>query len=288
MNGKSGVDAMPTGTTSGTPQVLLAHHLKQLKLPTVLREYDKVARECAREGVDHPRYLLRLIELELIDRERRTIERRIRAARFPAVKSLDTFDFTAILSLNKMLVLELARGEFILRRENVIALGNSGTGKSHVALALGLAACQKGLTVAFTTAAALVHQLMEARDERRLLKLQRELQAVKLLIVDELGYVPLSPTGAELLFEVFSQRYERGSTIVTSNLPFEDWTSVLGSERLTGALLDRLTHHVHILTMNGDSYRLKQSAGRRRAARAEQNQATVEIVDPQTGEITDP
>ena len=288
MTGKSG-DAMPTGTTSGTPQVLLAHHLKQLKLPTVLREYDKVARECARDGVDHPRYLLRLVELELIDRERRTIERRIRAARFPAVKSLDTFDFTAIPSLNKMLVLELARGEFILRRENVIALGNSGTGKTHVALALGLAACQKGLTVAFTTAAALVHQLMEARDERRLIKLQRDLQAVKLLIVDELGYVPLSPTGAELLFKVFSQRYERGSTIVTSNLPFEDWTSVLGSERLTGALLDRLTHHLHILTMNGDSYRLKQSAGRRRAAaRAEQSQATAGTIDPETGEITAP
>lgn len=290
MSGKSGADTMPTGTMSGTPQVLLAHHLKQLKLPTVLREYDKVARECAREGVDHPRYLLRLIELELIDRERRTIERRIKAARFPAVKSLDTFDFTAIASLNKMLVLELARCEFILRRENVIALGNSGTGKSHVALALGLAVCQKGLTVTFTTAAALVHQLMEARDERRLLKQQRDLQAVQLLIVDELGYVPLSPTGAELLFEVFSQRYERGSTIVTSNLPFKDWTSVLGSERLTGALLDRLTHHVHILTMNGDSYRLKQSAGQRRAAaaRAEQNQATVETVDSDTGEITDP
>lgn len=288
MSGKSGADTMPTGTTSGTPQVLLPHHLKQLKLPTVLREYDKVARGCAREGVDHPRYLLRLIELELIDRERRTIERRIKAARFPAVKSFDTFDFTAIASPNKMLVLELARCEFILRRENVIALGNSGTGKSHVALALGLAACQKGLTVTFTTAAALVHQLMDARDERRLLKQQRDLQAVQLLIVDELGYVPLSPTGAELLFEVFSQRYERGSTIVTSNLPFEDWTSVLGSERLTGALLDRLTHHVHILTMNGDSYRLKQSAGRRRAAaaRAEQNQATAETVDP--GEITDP
>lgn len=289
MNDKTSPDAMPTGTTSGTPQVLLAHHLKQFKLPTVLREYDKVARECAREGVDHPRYLLRLIELELIDRERRTIERRIKAARFPAVKSLDTFDFTAIPSLNKMLVLELARSEFILRRENVIALGNSGTGKSHVALALGLAACQKGFSVTFTTAAALVHQLMEARDERRLLKQQRELQAVKLLIVDELGYVPLSPTGAELLFEVFSQRYERGSTIITSNLPFEDWTSVLGSERLTGALLDRLTHHVHILTMNGDSYRLKQSAGRRRAAaaRAEQNPATAGTGDPRAGEITD-
>ena len=216
------VDVMPAATTSGTPQVLLAHHLKQLKLPTVLREYDKVARECARDGVDHPRYLLRLIELKLIDRERRTVERRIRAARFPAVKSLDTFDFTAIPGLNKMLVLELTRCEYILRRENIIALGNSGTGKTHVALALGLAACQKGFSVAFTTAAALVSQLMEARDERRLLKLQRDLQAVNLLIVDEVGYVPLSPTGAELLFETFSQRYERGSTIVTSNLPFED------------------------------------------------------------------
>lgn len=279
-------DAMPSGTTGGTPQILLAHHLKQLKLPTVLREYEKVARECAETGVDHPRYLLRLIELELIDRERRTVERRIRAARFPAVKSFDTFDFTAIPGLNKMLVLELARCEYILRRDNIIALGNSGTGKTHVALALGLAACQKGFTVTFTTAAALVSQLLEARDERRLLKLQRDLASAKLLIIDELGYVPLSSTGAELLFETFSQRYERGSTIVTSNLPFEDWTSVLGSERLTGALLDRLTHHVSILTMNGDSYRLKQSAARRRVipSGSEQNQAT-QTVNPDTGEI---
>jgi DNA replication protein DnaC len=279
-------DTMPSGTAGGTLQILLAHHLKQLKLPTVLREYEKVARECADSGVDHPRYLLRLIELELIDRERRTVERRMRAARFPAVKSFDTFDFTAIPSLNKMLVLELARCKYILRRDNIIALGNSGTGKTHVALALGLAACQKGFTVTFTTAASLVSQLLEARDERRLLKLQRDLASVKLLIIDELGYVPLSSTGAELLFETFSQRYERGSTIVTSNLPFEDWTSVLGSERLTGALLDRLTHHVSILTMNGDSYRLKQSAARRRIASsgAEQNQA-IQTVDPDTGEI---
>jgi len=282
-------DAMPSGTTGGTPQILLAHHLKQLKLPTVLREYEKVARECAESGVDHPRYLLRLIELELIDRERRTVERRIRAARFPAVKSFDTFDFKAIPGLNKMLVLELARCEYILRHDNIIALGNSGTGKTHVALALGLVACQKGFTVMFTTAAALVSQLLEARDERRLLKLQRDLASAKLLIIDELGYVPLSSTGAELLFETFSQRYERGSTIVTSNLPFEDWTSVLGSERLTGALLDRLTHHVSILTMNGDSYRLKQSAARRRVTTsvAEQNQAT-QTVDSDTGEILTP
>jgi DNA replication protein DnaC len=244
---------------SDTPQVLLAHHLKALRLPTFLREYDKLARQCAAEGVDHSRYLLRLAELEMIERERRTVERRIKEARFPAVKSLDSFDFTAIPSLNKTLVLELARSEYVARRENVIALGNSGTGKTHIALGLGLAACQKGIPVGFTSAAALVNELHEARDEKRLLRLQRQLAGYKLLIVDELGYVPLSPTGAELLFEVFSQRYERGSTIVTSNLPFDEWTSVFASERLTGALLDRLTHHVHILEMNGESYRLKHS-----------------------------
>ena len=137
---------------------------------------------------------------------------------------------------------------------------------------MGLAACQKGLAVSFTTTAALVHELIEARDEKRLLRLQRQLAACQLLIIDELGYVPLSPTGAELLFEVFSQRYERGSVIVTSNLPFDEWTSVFGSERLTGALLDRLTHHVHILEMNGESYRLRQSKHRRRSPRSDASQ----------------
>ena len=249
---------------SDTPQLLLAHHLKALKLPTFLREYDKQARQCAAEGVDHVRYLVRLTELELIDRERRMVERRIRMAKFPAVKSLDSFDFKAMPSLNKTMVLELARCEYIERRENVIALGNSGTGKTHIALGLGLAACQKGLTVGFITAAALVHELIEARDEKRLLRFQKQLAKYKLLIIDELGFVPLSKTGAELLFEVFSQRYEGGSTLVTSNLPFDEWTEVFGSERLTGALLDRLTHHVHILEMNGDSYRLNQSQKRRK------------------------
>jgi DNA replication protein DnaC len=247
---------------SDTPQVLLAHHLKALRLPTFLREYDKLARQCAAEGVDHSRYLLRLAELELIERERRTVERRIKEARFPAVKSLDSFDFAAIPALNKTLVLELARAEYVARRENVIALGNRGTGKTHLALGRGLAACQKGLPVGFTSAAALVNELHEARDEKRLLRLQRQLAGLKLLIVDELGYVPLSPTGAALLFEVFSQRYERGAIIVTSNLPFDEWTGVFASERLTGALLDRLTHHVHILELNGDSFRLKHSKRR--------------------------
>jgi DNA replication protein DnaC len=189
------------------PQVLLAPHLTALKPPTFLREYDKQARQCASEGVDPTSYLLRLAELELLERERRGVKRRIRQARFPAVKSLDSFDFAAIPSLNKLLVLELARCQYAERRENVIALGNSGTGKTHVALGLGLAACQKGLAVGFTTAAALVHGLREARDERRLLRLQKQLAAYRLLIIDELGHVPLSPTGAELLFEVFSQRY---------------------------------------------------------------------------------
>ncbi len=263
------------------PKILLAHHLKTLKLPTFLREYGKLARQCAAEGLDHVQFLARLVELELIDRERRMIERRIKAAKFPATKSppshglqanhcraTDSFDFKAIPKLNKMQVLELARCEWIDRRENVIALGPSGTGKTHIALGLGLAACQKGMSVGFTTAAALVHELMEARDERRLLRLQKQMVSHNLLIIDELGFVPLSKTGAELLFELISQRYERGATLITSNLPFDEWTETFGSERLTGALLDRLTHHVSILEMNGESYRLAQSRAKQRSANA--------------------
>ena len=168
-----------------------------------------------------------------------------------------SFDFKVIPSLNKTLVLELARCEYIERRENLIALGNSGTGKTHIALGLGLAACQKGLSVGFITAAALVHELIEARDDKQLLRFQKKLATYKLLIVDELGFVPLSKTGAELLFEVFSQRYERGSTLATTNLPFDEWTEVFGSERLTGALLDRLIlgalegHRVDALDLQG-------------------------------------
>jgi DNA replication protein DnaC len=244
---------------SDAPQILLAHHLKSLRLPTFLREHNKLARLCGTEGVDHLGYLSRLAELEMIDREGRMIERRIKLAKFPAIKSLDSFDFKAIPSLNKMQVLDLARCEYIDRRENIIALGPSGTGKTHIALGLGLAACQKGLSVGFVTASSLVHELLEARDEKTVQRFQKKLATYKLLIIDELGFVPLSKTGAELLFEVFSQRYECGSTMVTSNLPFDEWTETFGSERLTGALLDRLTHHVNILEMNGDSYRLSQS-----------------------------
>ena len=160
--------------------------------------------------------------------------------------------------------MDLARCDYVDRRENIIALGPSGTGKTHIALGLGLAACQRGLKVRFTTAAALVHDLIEAQDERRLQRLQKQLTSQNLLIIDELGFVPLSKSGAELLFELISQCYERGSIIITSNLPFDEWTEVFGSERLTGALLDRLTHHVHILEMNGESYRLKHSRNKQK------------------------
>lgn len=244
---------------SEAPQILLQHHLKKLRLPTFQGEYAKQAQLCAAENKDHVQYLMRLCEMELIDRDQRMIERRIKAAKFPSTKSLDSFDFKIMPSLNKPLTMELARCDYLDRRENIIALGPSGTGKTHIALGLGLAACQKGMKVRFTTAATLVHDLIEAQDERKLQRLQKQLTSQNLLIIDELGFVPLSKSGAELLFEVISQCYERSSIIITSNLPFDEWTEVFGSERLTGALLDRLTHHVHIIEMNGESYRLKHS-----------------------------
>lgn len=150
-----------------------------------------------------------------------------------------------------------------LERTQAIHDAVSGTGRTHIALSPGLAAYQKGMSVSFTTAAALVNELMEERDERRLLRVQKQMAAVKLLIIDELGFVPLSKTGAELLFEIISHHYERGATLITSNLPFDDWTETFGTERPTGALLDRLTHHVNILEMNRESYRLAQSRARK-------------------------
>ena len=192
MNGAEGTAANTVAHTADTPQLLLEHHLKELRLPTILREYDKVARQCAVERLDYQRYLLRMTELELLDRERRATERRIRQAKFPVVKTMDSFDFLAMPSVNKTLVLELARCEFLARRENVLLLGNSGTGKTHIALALGLAACQRGHRVRFTTTAALVSELIEARDERKLLRFQKQIASYELLIVDKLGFVPLS------------------------------------------------------------------------------------------------
>ena len=248
--------------------VLLAHHLKALKLPTILREYASQAQQCAQERSAYEVFLLRLTERELLDREGRAAERRIREARFPVIKTLETFDFTAQPSINEVEVRELLRGEYIGRKENILLAGNPGPGKTHLASALGHAACQEGHRVRFYTVTGLVTELLEQREERTLQRLHRQLQRQHVLILDELGYVPFSKSGAELLFDVISRAYERTSLIVTTNLPFEQWTEVMGSERLTGALLDRLTHRVHILEANGQSYRLESSKRRKKRKQA--------------------
>ena len=245
--------------SAGDPSVLLSHHLKALKLPVFLREYPKVAARCAKENKDMARFLLELCEQELLEREQKSAQRRIVEAGFPVIKTLDSYDFLALPGINKLLVTDLSRGEYIGRRENVLAVGNSGTGKTHIAIALGLCACHQGKRVKFYTAAGLVTSLLEARDEKALGRFKKQLARQELIIVDEFGYVPFTKTGAELLFEFFAERYERGNVLLTTNLPFEQWAEVLGSERLTGALLDCLTHRVHILEMNGPSFRLNQS-----------------------------
>ena len=245
-----------------TSTVLLKHHLKALRLPTILAECEKVAQRCATDNVDHLGFLLQLPELALPDRERRAAERRLKAARFPTLKTLEDFDFAAQPSLNKVLVAELLRCEFIDRRESVIVIGNPGAGKTHIATALAAEACRRGKRVRFWRVTELVTQLLEAREERVLLRLKAQLARLDLLVLDELGYVPASKAGAELLFDVIGTAYERTSVIVTTNLPFEQWPEVLGSERLAGATLDRLTHRCHILEATGESYRLRDAQRR--------------------------
>ena len=242
--------------------VLLDHYLKQLKLPTMLREYKPIAQVCAQEDQDHISFLLRLTERETIEREQRAAERRVRAAKFPVLKTLDTFDFKAQPSINRTLVNELMRGEYLDAHENILFMGNPGTGKTHIATALGHAACAQGKRVRFFSVTGLVNQLLEARQDRELERLLKRIEKLHLLVLDEFGYVPFSKSGAELLFEVASRAYERQSLIITTNLPFEAWTEILGNERLTGALPDRVTHRVHIIEANGESFRLKDAKKR--------------------------
>jgi DNA replication protein DnaC len=255
--------------TETTSTVLLKHHLKALKLPTMTAECEKVAARCAKENVDHLGFLLQLCELELLDRERRAAQRRLKAARFPTPKALDGFDFAAAPSVNKPLILELMRCEYIDRRENVLLIGGSGSGKTHLATALAAEACARGKRVRFFRVTELATLLLEAREERQLTRLRSQLRKLDLLVLDELGYVPASQVGAELLFDVISTAYERSSVIVTTNLPFEEWKEVLGSERLTGATLDRLTHRCTIVETGRESYRLREARKRRRGAATE-------------------
>ncbi len=247
------------------PQLLLTSYLKTLRLPTFLREYPAVARQCSEKDASYELFLQQLAELEVQQRQAQGIERRIKQAAFPVVKELADFDFSTVPKLNKKRVLDLARCQFIEQRANVVLNGAPGVGKTHLAIALGREACRQGHKVRLFTASGLVNTYIEAREERQVLRLEKQIRRNDLIIIDELGYIPLDRSGAEHLFGFFSQCYEQTSLIVTTNLPFAEWPQIFaGDERLAGALLDRLTHHVHILDVTGDSYRLKASLKRRK------------------------
>jgi DNA replication protein DnaC len=244
---------------SNPATALLRANLKQLRLPTMLAEFDKLAREAAEGKQTFEQYLLRLTELEVSARAANALTSRIKQAGFPTGKSLETFDFTATPGVGKQQVLELARGDWIRQHYNCCLLGNSGTGKTHLAEGLGRSACHEGFRVRFFTAAALVNKLEEAHQHHQIDRLLAQLDRAELLIVDELGYLSFSRTGAELLFQVFAERYERRSLLLTSNLAFGEWGQVFQGERMTAALLDRLTHRCHIFEMQGESYRFREA-----------------------------
>jgi DNA replication protein DnaC len=249
--------------------LLLRANLKQLKLPAMGAEFAKLAREAATANEGYEQYLLRLTEVEVAARASNAVQARIRAADFPVLKDFDTFDFTAVPSLSKPKVLELARGEWIEQRTNTCLIGSPGTGKTHLAIALGLAACRQGKRVRFFTAAALVTRLEQAQKQYQLDRVLAQLDRTDLLICDELGYLSFSRAGAELLFQVFADRYERRSLLVTSNLAFSEWGQVFQGERMTAALLDRLTHRCHIFEMNSESFRFRESMKSKKGKKAE-------------------
>lgn len=225
----------------------------------MLAEHEKLAREAAERDEPYDAYLLQLTELEVAARTANAIASRIRAATFPVLKEFDTFDFTAMPSLSKQKVLELTRRDWIDQHTNACLIGGSGTGKTHIATASGLALCRSGVKVKFLTAASLVTELEQAQHQHRLDRLLAALERIDLLIVDELGYLSFSRSGAELLFQVFADRYERRSVLITSNLPFGEWGTIFQGERMTAALLDRLTHKCQIFELNGESYRFRES-----------------------------
>jgi DNA replication protein DnaC len=248
---------------------LLKTHFRQLRLPTMGAEFEKLARDAAATNQTFVQFLLRLTELELATRAANTIATRIKNAEFPVLKDLDTYDFSVMPGLSKPRILELARCEWIEQRFNCCFIGGQGTGKTHLAVALGQAACRAGLRVGFFTAAELVSRLEKAQKQYTLDRFLGQLERLSLLICDELGYVSLSRGGVELLFRVFADRYERASMLVTSNLPFSEWNQVFQGERMTAALLDRLTHHCHIFEMNGESYRFRESMKAKKGRKSE-------------------
>lgn len=239
--------------------------LVELRMPSIRRAYRKIGKQVAQHAGDYVSFLHDVLEEEVNDRRARRIERRIQEARFPQVKEIASLQQEALpkgISLPQ--VLDLAKGDYLRDHANVIAVGGSGTGKTHVSIGLGVEACRQSKRVRFFTAADLVSELEEAQEQHQLHRYLKRFAAWDLVIVDELGYLPLTERGAELLFQAFSSRHEHGSVIVNTNLPFAEWTQVFRTERLAVAMLDRITHRAHILEMNGESFRLRAARSRAR------------------------
>jgi DNA replication protein DnaC len=240
-------------------KIVLDQNLKELKLGIMLSHYPAQVRQAQESGLSYEEFLLALTEMELRIRGENRLKRRIKEAHFPLLKTFEAFNFDAATGLDRRLIRELMGGQYLIHHQNAIFLGKSGTGKTHMATALGVEACRQGKRVRFTTGCGLVNELIESRSERSLSRLISKYARYDLLIIDELGYVPFSKEGAELLFQVLAQRHEKASVIITSNLGFADWTQIFGDPTLTAALLDRLTHKAHIITCTWESFRLRET-----------------------------
>src|SRR5947209_10140007 len=237
---------------------LLETYLRALRLTTFAQNYQVFAQDAARSNLSFERYLFGLCEAEMLQREANRVERSIANAKFPVVKEVDSFDFSAVQGISQPRVVELAQGGYLAKKESIILVGNPGLGKTHIATGLALAACRQGKRVRFFGAASLVNDLSAAQHELRLSKFTAQITKLDLVVLDELGFIPFTKEGAQLLFQVCSDLYERVSIIVTTNLRFGDWNSIFGEERMTAALLDRLTHRAHIIEVLGESYRFRQ------------------------------